>query len=461
LRINVDLHYHSGASGGVGVIKLEDFYNIGPKKGINVIGTGDCLHEGWKNQLIQELKEIEKDNGLFHLNKGKDVSFLLQTEVIFTCAIGKGRKSVHTILLFPSFDAINKTVKILEKWEVKNTIGRPFIKCKDNEEVGDRLNKFLELDEYNEFIPAHVMTPSGVFGSQNPINHMEDFYGGATENIHCVETGLSADPVILGLIPELDNIGFVSNSDAHSVALNRLGREFSTFDVDKLSYFDLIDKIRAKKVVRTSEFHPTEGKFFLSGHRKGKKGHEDGFCVFSPKYTPKNGRCPICGKPLTIGVLQRAFELTKAQGGDRKYGFMPKKEQEFVHMVPLIETLGVGHFKTKSIKSKKLIALYDEIIGLIGNECDLWFKKNEEIKSLLEGNVDAEVIDLIIKVKNGKFHFNPLGYDGEYGQLVIGEKEKESDLFETNQIEGKVKIPQKKPKKTSNKPRKTVQKKLI
>ncbi len=452
--VNVDLHYHSGASGGVGKIKLEDFYEIGPKKGINIIGTGDCLHEGWMNQLKQDLIEINKDNGLFHLKKGEDISFLLQTEVIFTCEIGKGRKSVHTILLFPSFDAITKTVNIFEKWDVKNTIGRPFIKCKNNEEVGDRLNKFLELDENNEFIPAHVMTPSGVFGSQNPINFIEDFYGGATENIHCVETGLSADPMILGMIPEFDKIGFVSNSDAHSVALNRLGREFTTFDIQELSYFNLIDKIRTKKIMRTSEFHPTEGKFFLSGHRKGKKGHEDGFCVFSPKYTPKNGRCPICGKPLTIGVLERAFELSEAQNGNREFGFMPVKEQEFVHMVPLIETLGIGYFNTKSIKAKKLVAIYDEIINIIGNECELWFKKNDDLRSLLEEKIDTEVIDLIIKVKNGEFHFNPLGYDGSYGELVIGSKQDDKALFETNMIEGKAKITQKKPKKT-------VQKKLI
>ncbi|MHA1786374.1 MAG: endonuclease Q family protein [Candidatus Helarchaeota archaeon] len=437
--INVDLHYHSGASGGVGKINLEDFYEIGPKKGINVIGTGDSLHEGWLTQLKERLTEINKDNGLFRLSNGKEVSFLLQTEVIFTCSLGKGRKSVHIILLFPSFDAINKTIKLFEKWNVKNTIGRPFVKCKDNQEVGDRLNKFLEINEYNEFIPAHIMTPSGVFGSQNPINFLEEFFSGAVDNINCVETGLSADPLILGMIPELDNIGLISNSDAHSIQLNRLGREFTTFDVKELSYYEIIDKIRRKKISRTAEFHPTEGKFFLSGHRAGKKGHGNNYCVFSPQYTPKNGRCPICGKPLTIGVLERAFQLTKAQDGNREYGYLPKKTQSFVHMVPLIEMLAVGYLKTKSIKSKKVRKLYDDIIQLIGNECELWFKNDEEIKSNLEGNIEQDVVDLILKVKNGKFHFNPLGYDGAYGTLVIGKKQQIKDLFETNIIVGATK----------------------
>ena len=453
--INVDLHYHSGASGGVGKILLDDFYEIGPKKGINVIGTGDSLHEDWLKQLKSQLIEIENDKGLFYLNKGKKISFMLQTEVIFTCSLGKGRKSVHVILFFPSFEAITKTIKLFEKWEVKNTIGRPFVKCENNEEVGDRLNKFLELDEYNEFIPAHVMTPSGVFGSQNPINFLEDFFGGATDNINCIETGLSADPIILGMIPEFDNIGFISNSDAHSVQLNRLGREFTTFEVKELSYHEIINNIRERKIIRTGEFHPTEGKFFLTGHRAGKKDHGTDYCVFSPKYTPKNGRCPICGKPLTIGVLERAFELTKAQNGNREYGFIPKKSQKFVHMVPLIEMLATGYFKVKSIKSKKLVKLYNDIINLIGNECELWFKPDEEIKSNLEDQIDQEVIELILNVKNGQFHFNPLGYDGAYGNLVIGQNQQLKDLFETNMIIGTIRYPSK-PKK-----KKTVQKKLV
>ena len=102
---------------------------------------------------------------------------------------------------------------------------------------------------------------------------------------------------------------------------------------------------------------PTEGRYFLTGHRAGKQGHGNGYCVFSPKHTPKDGRCPICGKPLTIGVLERAFTISKAQGEPRELGYLPPKTKDFVHMVPLIEI--IAHARgTKSTSSKKVLEDY-------------------------------------------------------------------------------------------------------
>ncbi len=447
--VNMDLHYHSGASGAVGKIRLADFYEIAPKKGISVVGTGDCLHSEatdnipttWLEKIKTQLVESAPDSGLFYLrDAGTDVQFLLQTEVIFTCALKKGgRKSVHTLLFFPSFAAIEGVLPMLEKWEVKNTIGRPFVKCEDNEEVGARLNALLEVDDLVEFVPAHVMTPSGVFGSQNPIDYLEDFFGGATDQVHCIETGLSADPHVLGLIPELDGIGLISNSDAHSVHLHRLGREFTVLDLPKnFTYMDIIGKIRAKEIARTAEFNPAEGKFFLSGHRAGKAGHGKNYCVFSPKHTPKDGRCPICNKPLTIGVLERALELAEVQGSSRKYGDGPVTKQKFVNMVPLVEILATGYFGSKSVTTKRAINLYDQIVNLLGSEAAMWFMEDAEIKGLLEGNIpDAEKIaNLIIEVKRGNFHYAPLGYDGTYGNLIIGTPQDPEALFETKIITG-------------------------
>lgn len=440
MLLNCDLHYHSGASGGVGVIKLDDFISIAPKKGIDLIGTGDCLHPGWFQTLQSTLREIESDNGLFIHPKDDKICFLLQTEVIFTCQIKSGRKSVHTILLFPSFDAIKSSIRLMEQWGMKNTIGRPFIKCDDNQDVGDKLLKLLQINDGIEFVPAHVMTPSGVFGSNNPIDHLEDFYGPAVEKINVVETGLSADPVILGLIPELDNFGFISNSDAHSVALNRLGREFTTIDIKERSYWDVISSLRKKKVSYTSEFSPTEGKFFLSGHRAGKKGHGKHYCVFSPKFTPKNKICPICRKKLTVGVLERAMELTRVQGANREFGYIPPNSQKFVHMVPLVEILARGYFKTKSTSSKKIALLYHKIVEELRNECQLWLLDVKTIKDRLEGKVENEVMDLILQVKDGKFSFKPLGFDGSYGELVIGQKQDPKEYFNVNIITNQARL---------------------
>lgn len=430
MLINIDLHYHSGYSGGVGQINLVDFLKTGPKKGIDVFGTGDCLHEQWLKELKIQLTETFKDTGIFQLNKQDSVYFILQTELIFTSLIKKHRKSVHIVFLFPSYNSIFATLKLFEEWNVKNTIGRPFVICKNNEDVGDKLNKILDINEYIEFIPAHIMTPEGVFGSKNPINYLEDFFGGATDRIHVVETGLSADPLILGLIPELDKIGLISNSDAHSTSLDRCGREFTTLEFKKseLTFFKIIATLRNNYIQRTGEFNPTEGKFFLTGHRAGKTKHNNDYCVYSPNYTPKDKKCPICGKELTIGVLERALELSKIQGGNRKFGYLPLERPKFIHMVPLMEILAY-FYQVKSSKSKKIITDYDKIINLLGNECEMWFLDNFLIEEKLNKEMPDELINLIIEIKNGNFCFSPMGFDGTYGKLVIGKKE---DLFSTN-----------------------------
>ena len=80
MLVNVDLHYHSGASGGVGNIDLTDFLETGPKKGIDIFGTGDCLHELWLEKLKKELAETYKGSGIFQLESQQNVKFILQTE---------------------------------------------------------------------------------------------------------------------------------------------------------------------------------------------------------------------------------------------------------------------------------------------------------------------------------------------------------------------------------------------
>lgn len=53
----------------------------------------------------------------------------------------------------------------------------------------------------------------------------------------------------------------------------------------------------------TIEFFPEEGKYHLDGHR------HCGVCL-TPAETLKNqGRCPVCGKKITIGVQHRVEQL--------------------------------------------------------------------------------------------------------------------------------------------------------
>ncbi|GAB4314472.1 MAG: hypothetical protein Kow0069_15940 [Promethearchaeota archaeon] len=476
--VHADLHYHSGASGSVGRINLLDFVLVAPLKGINVVGTGDCLHDRpnkaspvpWVTKLQDQLVESGDGSGAFYLraphasasDDGDELAslprsevngvevydsivFVLQSEVIFTCAIENQRKMTHVVLLFPSFEAVDDALSLFRSWGSPTHVGRPFVSCDDPEDVGDKLNRLLDLNPLVEAVPAHVMTPSGVFGSKVPVDWLENFFGGATSRIHAVETGLSADPVVLGLIPELDDLTLLSCSDAHSVHPHRLGREFTTLEVDSLDYAGIVDAIRNKRVVRTAEFNPAEGKYFLSGHRADKAGHERGaYCVFSPKHTPPSKLCPICGKPVTVGVLERATHLSWVQtGGDpREFGYRPPGQQEFVHVVPLVEVLSRGYFGSKAPATTRGLRLYQRLVPLFGNECQLWLMSEEEVLDAVRGKLgdakevkdEGKLLNLLMQVKRGEFCYRPMGFDGQYGQLCFGEAQAPEDAFETNVV---------------------------
>ncbi len=438
MEINADLHAHSGYAGGVGKISFEKIDEMMSLKGIDIIGTGDCLHPGWLEYLKSNLKEAE--DGIFTFEERK-TKFLLQTEVILTSEVGEGRKSVHTVVLFPSFDAIERVTTLMKEWEVKNTIGRPFIVCEDKNDVSQKLYTLRDIDSEIEVIPAHVLTPDGIYGSNRPITYLHEFFGDFSSQIFAIETGLSADPGLLRLIPELESKTWISNSDAHSHHLHRMGREFTTFDVQKMTFSQVIEAIRKNKVVRTAEFHPAEGRYFLTGHRGNRKGHNGSYCFYAPGYVPEDHECPICSKKLTIGVLERAVTLRIEQSSEGKKGKIKEviesmkddekreKSKNFINMIPLAEVIGRG-LHIKSVTAKKVLKEYKKIVDLVGSECDLWFMDEDTVEDVLKKNINEDVYAALLHVKRGKFGFYPPGFDGEYGELVLGKSVDIADLSE-------------------------------
>lgn len=435
MEINCDLHAHSGYAGGVGKISLKKIDEMMVLKGIDVVGTGDCVHPGWSQYLRENLKECA--DGIFSFEERK-TKFVLQTEVIVTCEVETGRKSVHTVVLFPSFDAVDQACRMLEKWGVKNTIGRPFVVCEDSTDVSQKLYELTDIDSKIEVIPAHVLTPDGIYGSNRPITYLHEFFGDFSSRILAIETGLSADPGILRLIPELQGRTWISNSDAHSHHLHRMGREFTTFDVQKMTYSQVVEAIRKNKVVRTAEFHPAEGRYFLTGHRSNRKGHNGYYCYFSPEYVPEGHKCPICSKKLTIGVLERAVTLERKQPSSedgkrsREIGTMKAnetKKRKFVNMIPLAEIIAKG-LKIQSVTAKKVLKEYKRVVDLVGSECDLWFMDDTTLEEVLKGNIADSIYSVILTVKRGEFGFYPPGFDGEYGKLFLGKLVDVTDLWE-------------------------------
>ena len=214
----------------------------------------------------------------------------------------------------------------------------------------------------------------------------------------------NSDPDMNWRISKLDKYALLSNSDPHSIP--KIGREANVFDFDDgaLAYDSIIKAIKEKDKKHfkmTIEFYPEEGKYHYDGHR--------GCDVsLSPQESKKyNGRCPVCGKRLTIGVEHRVEELA-----DRPQGYKPKDAIPFVHVVPLIEVL--SYVTRKGDKSMHVQGLYTKLIEKFGSEFNVTMKADiEQIKG-----VDRELAQAIEKIRTGDVNLIP-GYDGVFGTVDI------------------------------------------
>ncbi|MFH1367215.1 MAG: endonuclease Q family protein [Patescibacteria group bacterium] len=411
-----DLHFHSKFSRAVSPeMNLENFAEWGKTKGIDVLGTADFTHPAWFAELKEKLEY--QSNGLYKL-KGSDspIHFLLSTEIscIYT-KNGKGRR-IHLVVFAPDLATVEK-IRAQLSWQGNlKSDGRPILGLDAKE-----LTKIVLSASPNCLvIPAHIWTPwFSLFGSESGFDTLTECFDEFSDKIYAVETGLSSDPNMNWRLSQLDKKKIVSNSDAHSLA--NLGREATVFELENLSYNNILKAIRENdpknKIAYTTEFFPEEGKYHWDGHR-------DCQVRFSPKETLKaNGLCPKCGKRLTIGVAYRVEKLA-----DREENFKPENRPPFKSLVPLeqiiAESLGTG-VKTKGVRRE-----YDNIIKLGKNEFNILINLPwEEIKKITR----PEIAEGIQKVREKKLTILP-GYDGVYGTVkvfgeVAGKEKGQKSLF--------------------------------
>ena len=392
-----DLHIHSKYSRATS--KNLDFANLvkyARIKGINLLGTGDFTHPVW----LQEIKKLRESKGLFYYS---DFAFVLSGEIslIYT-QNGKGRR-VHLVLLAPSIEAVEKINSYLDTKGRRDYDGRPIF----NISAEEFTKQMMLISREIELIPAHVWTPwFGMFGSMSGFNNLKEAFGEQEKEIHAIETGMSSDPEMNWHVRELNDKSIVSFSDSHSFWPFRLGREATIFNKVE-SYADLIKEIRENSFVGTIETDPCYGKYHYDGHR---------LCKFSssPAETKKlNGLCPVCGKKLTIGVDNKVEELTNQKIEENK------KRKEYFKLLPLHELIVLA--KSTSLASKKSWDVYNNFVAKFGNEFNvlLLAEKKEMLKQFPN---ESLLIDLILRNREGKIKIKP-GYDGEYGEALLEEKQ--------------------------------------
>jgi len=392
-----DLHIHSKYSRACSTnLSFENLVKWAKIKGLNLLGTGDFTHPTWFKEIKEKLKE---KNGFYYY---EDFPFLITGEISLIYTQDRGRR-IHLVVLVPSLEIAEKINVYLDTKGRRDYDGRPIFKIPGDEFVKQLKN----ISEDIEIIPAHAWTPwFGIFGSMSGFDSLKECFKEQFDNIHAIETGMSSDPEMNWRIEELKDKAIVSFSDSHSFWPFRLGREATVFRKTD-SYNGIIEQIRNKTFIATIETEPAYGKYHWDGHR---------LCNFScsPDESKKiNGICPVCKKPLTIGVENRVEKLAS-----HEKGYKLKDANLFYKILPLHELIALA--LESSLESKSVWKEYNSLIELLGNE--FYILLNASNEELLQKKVSEKMIELILRNRKGRIKIKP-GYDGEYGHTLPSEEQ--------------------------------------
>ncbi len=421
-----DLHIHSRYSRATSKDCTPQYLDLwARRKGIHIVGTGDFTHPAWRQELEEKLAPAEE--GLYVLkeefklespaaDKRVHPRFVISGEISSIYKKNGKVRKVHSLILLPGLEDAARLSDKLETIGNIHSDGRPILglDCRDLLEIT------LELCPKAVFVPAHIWTPHfSMFGAFSGFDTVEECFEDLTPYIRAFETGLSSDPPMNWRLSALDRFQMISNSDAHSPA--KLGREANLLDIE-MSYDGLYHAVQEGLGLKgTIEFFPEEGKYHFDGHRKCH------LCL-SPKEAEKyEGRCPVCGKKLTLGVSHRIMQLA-----DRGEGFVPEKANAFESLVPLPEVIAAstGH----GAASANTVRQYEKMIEKLGSEFSI-------LREIPETDIEKEAGSLIAegirRLRAGKVERLP-GFDGEYGTIKLfqpselGQMDGQMDMFLMN-----------------------------
>ena len=412
MKFIADLHIHSRFSIATSrQLRPVALHAWALRKGIAVIGTGDFTHPGWLAELEDQLEPA--GDGLYQLRPAPkaeadaavpaacrgEVRFMLSAEInnIYR-KNGKTRK-VHNLIYARDFATARRLRAALARSGKLASNGRPILKLDSK----DLLALIVEHAEHAFLVPAHIWTPHfSVLGAFSDFNSIEDCYEELTPHVFALETGLSSDPPMNRRLSALDRFALVSNSDAHSPA--KLGREATLFDTT-LSFPAIVAALKqknGKSFLGTIEFFPQEGKYHYDGHRACN-------VRLAPAETAKrNGRCPVCGKKVTLGVCHRVDRLA-----DRPPGYTPSDAPPFESLISLdellAECLGVGP------KTKKVAAAYHRLLATFGSELHI-LRHTPPV--YLAGADIPRLAEAVRRMRAREVAVSP-GFDGRYGAVSV------------------------------------------
>ncbi|MFC1830054.1 UvrD-helicase domain-containing protein [Thermodesulfobacteriota bacterium] len=422
MKFTADFHVHSKFSRATAKnLDFENLYIAAQLKGVTVVGTGDFTHPGWFSEIQEKL--VPAEPGLYKLKdeiavkcdeqvpascKGK-VRFVLVSEISNIYKKNNKTRKNHNLVFVPDLEVAKKFNTALDRIGNIKSDGRPILGL----DARDLLEKLLETSDSAFLVPAHIWTPwFSLLGSKSGFDSIDECFEDLTPYIFAAETGLSSDPPMNWRVSGLDGITLISNSDAHSPL--KIGREANLFNTT-LSFDAIKTAIETgdpDRFLGTFEFYPEEGKYHLDGHRKC------GVRLWPKETQGHDGKCPECGKSLTLGVLYRVEELA-----DREERFRPENHPPFFSLIPLQEIL--SEILRVGPSSKKVMGHYTTLIDKLGPE--LFILHNLEIEAI--NRADLPLLgEAINRMRRHEITLLP-GYDGEFGKVKIFDLQERENLI--------------------------------
>jgi uncharacterized protein (TIGR00375 family) len=195
------------------------------------------------------------------------------------------------------------------------------------------------------------------------------------------------------LFSEHDNLDYLSNSDAHSLA--KIGREYNRILSRGTSFADV------KKALLRKEGHRVAANYGLAP--KLGKYHRT-YCLDCDKVvqsSPPVLICPFCGGQHVVhGVIDRIYAIA-----DRRKPVHPDHRPPYHYQIPLEFIPGIG---------KKTI---ERLLDCFGTEMNVLHKASEEE---LKDAVGEKFAENIIRARTGKLQLAE-GGGGKYGRALGSE----------------------------------------
>lgn len=382
-----DLHVHIGRTSSGRPVKISASADLtfrriaeeaSERKGIDLIGVIDCHSPDVLDDVADCL-----DRGEMEELPGGGVRFrrtvlLLGSEIEVK---DPGFGAVHVLAFFPTVADMRSFSDWLARRMRNVRLSSQRVRASARE-----LQREV-LDRGGLFVPAHIFTPhKGLYGSGAP--RMAQLLD--PEGVSAVELGLSADTRMAGYLSELDDVPFLTNSDAHSPA--SIGREYNVFRLAEPTFIEVARALRGecgRGVVANYGLHPRLGKYYRS------------FCPGCGRILDADDvfteRCPHCGNDrLVRGVLDRIRSIA-----DREVPHVPAHRPPYIAQVPLRFVPGVG--------AKTL----ERLLARFGTEMDVLHRADPRELAEVAGEAVAA---RIIAAREGKLE-PEAGGGGRYGKI--------------------------------------------